>query len=189
MSDSTVSHHPLALDGRSLPAKAFTIVLGSWVVAASAWVEVPMLPVPMTMQTLAILVIGALCGWRIGAATLAAYLAQGAAGLPMFAGGAGGAHHLVGPTAGYLFAFPVAAALTGWLARRGWNASVPTLLASMLLGHVVILVGGVAWLSTLLGVEQAVTVGLMPFWAGTVLKSALAAALVTAVLRVSRRQG
>lgn len=173
---------------RSVLAKTGFVLLGSWLVAASSWIEVPMVPVPMTMQTFAIVVIGALAGWRIGLATLLAYLAQGAAGLPMFAGGAGGPMVFAGPTAGYLLAFPLAAALTGWLAERGWNRSLPLLSLCMLGGHVVILASGVAWLAVLIGPAQAVAAGLVPFLAGTVLKSALAAASIIAV-RSRMRQG
>jgi len=177
---------PLSLQGRSLGMKMAFVLLGSWLVAASAWVEVPMFPVPMTMQTYTILVIGALAGWRLGAATLVAYLMQGAMGLPMFAGGAAGLVHFAGPTAGYLFGFVAAAALTGWLAQRGWNGGMLRLSAAMLLGHAVILLPGVAWLSLLIGVDQAVALGLLPFIAATVLKTALAVATVMAAGRLKR---
>lgn len=171
---------------RSLPMKAGFVLLGSWLVAASAWIEVPMYPVPMTMQTYAILTIGALAGWRLGLATLLAYLAQGAMGLPMFAGGAGGAIHLIGPTGGYLLAFPLAAALTGWLVARAGRGLVGVT-AAMLAGHGLILALGVAWLSILVGGEKAVALGLLPFLAGSVLKSVLGAATVVAAGRLIRR--
>lgn len=177
---------PLRLEESPFAAKALFALLGSWVIAASAWVQVPMFPVPMTMQTYAILVVGALCGWRLAGATLALYLAQGFAGLPVLAGGAGGPQYFMGPTAGYLLAFPAAAALVGLLAERGWNRRWATLAASLLLGHGVILAGGAAWLSVLKGWEVALAAGVVPFLAATVLKTALAAATVKAVGRVRR---
>ncbi|MFM2041914.1 MAG: BioY family protein [Pseudomonadota bacterium] len=177
---------PLSLDGRPPVVRVLAVLLGSWLVAAAAWVEVPMIPVPMTMQSFAIVAIGALAGWRLGLATMLAYLAQGAAGLPVFAGGTSGLAVFSGPTAGYLLGFPLAAALCGLLAERGWNRRLPLLFGSLLGGHGVILLVGAAWLARMIGPADAVALGLIPFLAGTVLKSALATATVTAVLR-SRR--
>lgn len=93
-------------------------VLGTLLLIASARVQVPFWPVPMTMQTFVVLIIGATCGARLGAATVALYLAQGAVGLPVFAGG-GGLAYMAGPTGGYLVGFLVAAVVVGWLAERG----------------------------------------------------------------------
>lgn len=183
---ATASPLPLSLDGRPLAVKGLAVLLGSWLVAAAAWVEVPMIPVPMTMQTFAIVTIGALAGWRLGLATLLAYLAQGVAGLPVFAGGTSGLAVFSGPTAGYLLGFPLAAALCGLLAERGWNGRLPSLFGSLLAGHGLILLLGVTWLARMIGPVEAMAHGLIPFLAGTVLKSALATATVTAVLR-SRR--
>ena len=113
-----------------------------------------------------------------------AWLLQGATGLPVFAGGAGGVMHLVGATGGYLIAFPVAAALTGWLAEKGWNGRRPMLaLVSMLAGNALCLVIGTAWLANFVGLPKAFALGALPFLLGAVVKSALAAATLRALPR------
>ena len=114
--------------------------------ALSAKVNLPLPYVPMTLQTLVVLMIGAAYGWRLGSATMIAYLAEGAMGLPVFAGPVGGIAPLVGPTAGYLFGFIGAAFVTGWLAERGWDRSVMLLFAAMAAGHILILAAGL-WLA------------------------------------------
>lgn len=170
----------LDLGERSLAWKAGALVLGTLFLALSSYVEVPMVPVPMTMQTLAVTLVGALYGWRLGSLTIAAWLLEGALGLPVLAGGAAGAHHFVGPTAGYLFAFVPAGALVGWLTERGWNGARPVLaFAAALAGNVVCLMFGAAWLALLVGLEPAISSGVTPFLLGAVLKSILAAALVS----------
>lgn len=178
------SFSPLHPRSRSLAWQLAALLLGTALLTASSWIRVPMLPVPMTMQTFAVTLIGALYGWRLGAATVMAWLLQGATGLPVFAGGAGGAMHLVGATGGYLIAFPVAAALTGWLAEKGWNGRRPLLaLVSMLAGNALCLVIGTAWLANFIGLEKAIAVGALPFLLGAVVKSALAAATLRALPR------
>jgi biotin transport system substrate-specific component len=138
----------------------------------------------MTMQTFAVTLIGALYGWRLGAITILAWLAQGAMGLPVLAGGAAGLLHFAGPTGGYLVAFPIAGALTGWLAQRGWNGSRLVLcFAAMLLGNVLCLVIGGGWLALMIGAQKAMAFGVLPFVPGAVLKSALAAATLAALSR------
>ncbi|TIR37545.1 MAG: biotin transporter BioY [Mesorhizobium sp.] len=163
------------------------VVLGTVFLALASYIEVPMVPVPVTMQTFAVTLIGAVYGWRLGAATIVAWLIEGAIGLPVLAGGAAGAHHFVGPTAGYLFAFPVVGALTGWLAERGWNGNRPWLaFVSMLLGNALCLVLGAAWLSVAIGVEQAIVHGVTPFLIGGALKSALAAITLKLMTRAQK---
>lgn len=172
----------LDLGERSLAWKAGALVLGTLFLALSSYVEVPMVPVPMTMQTLAVTLVGALYGWRLGGLTIAAWLLEGALGLPVLAGGAAGAHHFAGPTAGYLFAFVPAGALVGWLTERGWNGGRPVLgFAAALAGNAVCLVFGAAWLALLVGLEPAISSGVTPFLLGAVLKSILATALVSAL--------
>ncbi len=129
------------------------------VLAASAKAQVPFYPVPMTLQTLAVLAIGAAYGARLAAATLALYLAEGLFGLPVFAGALAGPGYMAGPTAGYLVGFLVAAALVGWLAERGWDRAWPRLIGAMAIGHVVIFAFGFAWLALPLGAEKAWEVG------------------------------
>lgn len=156
------------------------IALGTVLMTLSAKVNLPLPYVPMTLQTLVVLMIGAAYGWRLGSATMIAYLAEGAMGLPVFAGPVGGIAPLVGPTAGYLFGFVLAAAVTGWLAERGWDRSVGWLFLAMAIGHVVILSMGWAWLAfgVGLGGAKALIVGVTPFLAGALLKNAIGALLI-----------
>lgn len=179
---------PLRLSDRSLAVQIAAVIFGTALMTASSYISVPMLPVPMTMQTLAATLIGALFGWRLGALTVAAWLLQGALGFPVFANGAGGVPHLFGPTGGYLFAFAIAAALTGWLAERGWTGDriVRTSL-SMLAGNALILLLGWAWLANMIGPEKAFWAGVAPFILGGIVKSALGAAILKAMQATVRR--
>lgn len=167
------------------------IALGTVLMTLSAKVNLPLPYVPMTLQTLVVLMIGAAYGWRLGSATMIAYLAEGAMGLPVFAGPVGGIAPLVGPTAGYLFGFVLAAAVTGWLAERGWDRSVALLFAAMATGHVVILGAGFGWLAFGLGLgaAKAWQVGILPFIAGSLVKNALGATLLPAARRIVERRG
>ncbi len=167
------------------------VALGTALLTLSAKVNLPLPYVPMTLQTLVVLVVGAAYGWRLGSATVMAYLAEGALGLPVFAGPAGGLAPLLGPTAGYLFGFVAAAFATGWLSERGWDRSVAWLFLAMGLGHVLILGAGFTWLAfgMKLGVEKAWLVGIAPFMAASLIKNALGAALVPAIRRVLDRRG
>ena len=156
--------------------------------AAQVVVPLPFTPVPLTGQTFAVLLTGALLGPRLGALAMLAYLAEGAAGLPFFRGGAGGPAHLLGPTAGYLVAFPAAAYVTGLLAERGWDRRFLTAAAAMALGSLVILASGWAWLALTWGSGAAAfRLGVAPFLPGDVIKIALAAAALPAGWAVLRR--
>ncbi|MCD6008965.1 biotin transporter BioY [Halomonas sp. IOP_31] len=167
---------PLGLSARSGAWKFAAVVLGSLLLTLSSYVSVPMIPVPVTLQTFAVMLIGALYGWRLGALTVMTWLGQAAVGLPVLAGGNGGWVAFVGPTAGYLVAFPLCAALAGWLAQRGWNGRRPWLaFVNMLLGNLACLIIGAAWLAALIGPQQAIALGVTPFLVGGVLKSALGA--------------
>jgi biotin transport system substrate-specific component len=193
------SHFPLAAvvwphrtDGSSgVFRSVILIALGTALLALSAKVNLPLPYVPMTLQTLVVLMIGAAYGWRLGTATLLAYLAEGAIGLPVFAGPVGGLAPLVGPTAGYLFGFVGAAFVTGWLAERGWDRSVLLLFVAMALGHLLILAAGFGWLAfgVKLGVQKAWLVGIAPFIAASLIKNALGAALVPALRRIFDSRG
>ena len=163
-----------------LARAAMLAIGGTLVLAASAKAEVPFYPVPMTLQTLAVLAIGAAYGARLAAATLALYLAEGLIGLPVFAGALAGPLYMAGPTGGYLGGFLVAAALVGWLAERGWDRAWPRLIGAMAIGHAVIFACGFAWLALALGAEKAWAAGVAPFYAATLVKTLLAAALVRA---------
>lgn len=184
MNQTSSSHlGPLHLGARSALVQLGAVVAGILLLTVASWIEVPMVPVPMTMQTFAVLLVGALYGWRLGALTVAAWLAGAALGLPLLAGGSGGIARFAGPTAGYLFAFPVAAALMGWLAARGWTSGFLWASAAMLIGHLVCLGLGGAWLAWTIGPDRALAAGVIPFLPGAVLKSALAAAVVRLVAR------
>jgi biotin transport system substrate-specific component len=183
---------PSHSDGFTGALRAIVLVVaGTALLALSAKIKLPLPYVPMTLQTLVVLLIGAAYGWRLGVATVIAYLGEGAAGLPVFAGPAGGLAPLIGPTAGYLFGFIAAAFITGWLSERGWDRSVPRLFVAMGLGHIVILAAGFAWLAfgTKLGVEKAWLVGVVPFVAASVIKNALGAVLIPAIRRAVDRRG
>jgi len=175
---------PLRLESRSLAWQAGAVIVGSLLLALSSQIKVPMYPVPMTMQTLAVLVIGAAFGWRLGALTILAYLAEGAMGLPVFAGKGAGLGYMMGPTGGYLLGFILAAAVTGYLSERGYTRSVVGALAVMALGHVVLFVPGYLWLASLFGAQKAYAVGIAPFYLATLLKTGLGAALLPAAWRI-----
>src|SRR5215813_8988116 len=117
----------------------------SLLTALAAQVSIPLLPVPITGQTFAVLLTGALLGSRLGATALILYLVEGACGLPFFSGGTGGLQMLLGPTGGYLVAFPAAAFITGAFAEHGWDRKFITAVAAMAIGSVVILLTGWAW--------------------------------------------
>jgi biotin transport system substrate-specific component len=170
--------------------RTIAVGLGAIVVAAAAQVVVPVpfSPVPMTLQPLAVLAVGGLLGAAAGLGALVLYLLLGILGLPVFAAGGSGAWHLLGPTGGYLLAFPIAAVVTGALARpvtesagRVGAGAVLRVLLACALGMVVIHAGGVAQLA-LLGGDPAVAfrVGFVPFLTGDLLKVGLAAALILA---------
>ena len=162
-----------------LARRTLAIGLAALLVAAAAQVvvPVPLSPVPMTLQPLAVLVVGALLGARAGAAALVTYLALGILGLPVFSGGTSGIGRLIGPTGGYLLAFPVAALVTGAVA--GSRPGLLRLLVACALGMVVIHIGGVAQLALLGGDPMlAFRAGFVPFLTGDLLKIGLAAAVV-----------
>ena len=174
-------------------ARSALLVVGfSLLTAAAAQVAVPLpwTPVPLTGQTFAVLLTGALLGPRLGALAMLAYLAEGAAGLPFYKGGAGGAHYLfLSPTAGYLLAFPAAAFVTGLLAERGWDRRFWSAAAAMWLGSLVILAAGWAWLALFYRTAgEAFAAGVAPFLAGDVVKIALAAAALPAGWALLRRR-
>lgn len=154
--------------------RAITLVaVGTLLLAASAQLQIPMIPVPLTLQTLVVFLLGAAYGPRLGAATVATYLIAGAGGLPVFAGGASAAA-LVGPTAGYLLGFVVAAALVGRCAAAGWDRTPWKMAGAMLLGNAVIFLCGATWLAQFVGWSQSFALGVVPFIPGDILKIAAA---------------
>jgi biotin transport system substrate-specific component len=168
------------------------VVSGSLLLTLSAKINVPLPYVPMTMQTLVVMMIGAAYGARLGVATVLAYLAQGAMGLPVFAGPIGGIGYMLGGTGGYLAGFPIAALLVAWLCERGWDRSVIRVAAAMTIGHIVVVGAGFAWLAfgLNLGVEKAWVVGVVPFIAGSIVKSLFGGFLLPAIWStVDRKSG
>lgn len=172
--------------GQAKPAAARALrnillaVVGAQLIWLSAKIQVPFHPVPMTMQTFMVLGLGMAYGWRLGAATVLLYLAEGAMGLPVFAGtpekGIGLAY-MAGGTGGYLLGYVMAAGACGWLAERGWDRNVITAALAMLAGNVLIYVPGLLWLGILFGWDQPILEwGLTPFVLGDLAKLALAAA-------------
>lgn len=171
------------LVGGTLSRKAAITVLGSIFLAALSQIQVPFFPVPMTLQTLGVMLIGLTFGFRLATATVALYLIEGFVGLPVFAGFAFGPAVFFGGTGGYLFGFLAAAALMGLLADRGvtktWMGAITTLVA----GEVVIFGLGIAYLAYLYGFDKGLEWGLYPFILGDLVKLALAALLGKGVIK------
>lgn len=179
------------------PAAVAAVVAGSALVALAAQlrVDLPFSPVPVTGQTFAVLLVGAALGARLGTATIAAYLAEGVAGLPVFAGGTSawspssvpGVPVAFGPTAGYLVGFVCAAAVVGALAERGFDRRVFATIVAMAIGNIVIYAFGVAWLARFVGLDRAVQLGVLPFLVGDAVKIGLAAVALPAAWRIRQR--
>ena len=186
---------PASLPSWSVLRGVLLVAVGTALLTLSAKINVPLPYVPMTMQSFVVLLIGAAYGWRLGVATIIAYLAEGALGFPVFAGPVGGVAVMMGATGGYLAGFVVAAFLMGWLSERGWDRSglsvlsVVGLTVAMCIGHAVILAFGFAWLvaGIRIGVDKAWLVGVVPFIVGSVVKSVLGAALLPLMRRRADR--
>ena len=157
------------------------------VLTASSCVAVPLYPVPVTLQTLAVVMMGAVLGWRAGAGIVLAWLALAFMGAPVLSGGGGSPAAFVGPTAGYLASFPIVAALAGLLPRARTPVGHAMGFAGFLGLHVVILAMGWAWLSRLIGAEAAFASGVVPFLIGSVVKAGLASAILAALPAAWRR--
>ena len=163
-----------------LACDALFVIAGSAVIAIAAQIAitVPFSPVPLTMQPLAVLLVGVVLGSKRGAAAAVLYLLEGASGLPVFAQAKGGALWLAGPTAGYLLSYPFAAFVAGWFSERGWGGSISRAVAGMLVALAVIYAGGWAWLSLLTDARTAFAAGVAPFIAADIVKIALGASLL-----------
>jgi biotin transport system substrate-specific component len=154
--------------------------------AVSARIAVPMIPVPMTFQTWAVLLAGAATGPVRGMSAVALYLVAGLAGLPVLADGASGPEPFTGPTAGYLAAFLAAAGLAGWLSVTGRLARPLSAIVLMIGLHLLILAVGGAWLALSIGAAPALEHGVLPFLPGAVIKSILVVAAAFGLVRVAR---
>ena len=164
--------------------KAFLIVIGSLLLATSAQFKIPLYPVPVTGQTLVVLLIGMVYGPRLGGVTIAAYLLQGIIGLPVFAGGMFGIATLLGPTGGSLGGFLIAAIVMGVLAERGMGRGIVSTIIAMMIGNIVIYIAGASWLASFIGAEKAFVAGVLPFLYGDILKLAVAAVLMPVAWRL-----
>lgn len=176
---------------RAVGYNVILVLAGTLLLTISAKISIalPFSPVPVTMQTFAVLLLGALLGSKRGSLTVLAYIAEGCAGLPVFAKGAAGFAYLLGPTGGYLVGFALAAYTTGYLAERGLDRRFGTTLLAMVAGNVVLFSFGIIWLSTFIGMEKAIIAGLAPFVAGELVKIAAAGALLPAGWKLLNRLG
>ncbi|NQW02336.1 MAG: biotin transporter BioY [Rhodospirillales bacterium] len=181
--------------GQSATALRYVVlaVAGSLLMALASKVQIPTVPVPITMGTFVILGLSMAYGWRLAAATVALYLLEGAFGLPVFAGtpekGIGIAY-MMGGTGGYLLGYLLAALSCGWLAEQGWDRSVLKTAAAMVIGNVVIYLPGLLWLGILFGWDKPILEwGLTPFILGDLTKIALASAVLPLVWKwINTRQ-
>jgi biotin transport system substrate-specific component len=171
------------LVGGTFARKAAITVLGSVFLAVLSQIQVPSIPVPVTLQTLGVMLIGLTFGFRLATATVALYLIEGAIGLPVFAGFSSGFVVLFGGTAGYLFGFLVAAALMGFMADRGVTRSWLGMVATLLAGEVVIFGFGLAYLTYLYGFDNALAYGLYPFLLADIVKMAIATLIGKGVIK------
>ncbi len=163
----------------SLLRASLLALVGTLLLTACAKISIPIGPVPVAMTTFGVLAIGMAYGSRLAAATLLLYLAEGALGLPVFAGtpekGLGVAY-MAGPTGGYLVGYFLAAVAVGWLAERGWDRTVIRAGLAMLVGNVILYIPGLLWLGVLFGWDKPILDwGLLPFIPGDLLKLAMVA--------------
>jgi len=188
LSDAVLA--PRFVDDRIPPlmSQILLVLAGSALLALSAQFafRIPISPVPVTGQTLVVLLIGMAYGSRLGAATVLAYLVEGGMGLPVFANGTAGWPVIMGPTGGYLVGFVAAAFALGWLAERGMGRGPISTAIAMAVGTIIIYVFGVSWLGQFIGFEKAVAAGVMPFLYGDALKLVVAAGLMPLAWRAVR---
>ncbi len=167
------------------------MVVGAALLTLSAKVQIPFYPVPMTMQTFVVLVLGLTYGFKLGGMTVLLYLVLGSTGLPVFAGTPEkgiGLLYMVGPTGGYLLGFVLAAMTTGYLAERGWDREMMSTFLALLIGNVLIYVPGLIWLGNVVGWDKPVLAwGLTPFVFGDMAKIVLAMLVVPAAWKVVRK--
>lgn len=192
MTDKAVTIPSVVIDRlvRGRAAADMLLVIGaSLVIAIAAQVAIPLpfTPVPLTLQPLAVIFIGVALGSTRGAAAAALYLLEGFSGLPVFAQGHAGPAWLLGATAGYLYSYPFAAWLAGFVSERGWGSSIVRSVTGMLLALAVIYLGGWSWLAMLTDARTAFNAGVTPFVVADIVKVALGAALLPKAQKVVAR--
>lgn len=166
----------------------FSVVLGSLFIAVFAQISIPLpfSPIPITGQTVAVLLLGGLLGSRCSAMAVLTYLMEGALGLPVFANMKTGAHILMGPTAGYLWGFVIAAFFIGYISEKGFNKSIISSFLYCVLATMIILASGVFYLSIFkVGFTQAMRIGFYPFVIGGIIKSLICASVFTGVKKLN----
>lgn len=167
--------------GRNVTRSCCLVVGGVLLVAIAAQIRVPLYSVPITLQSLAVLIIGISYGARLGATTLAFYAIAGAVGLPVFSGFNSG---LLIPSFGYVIGFVAAAFVVGFLAQRRWDRSLPRMFIAILLGATLVYIPGLIWLSFWVGAEKVVQVGLLPFVMNDLIEAAAAAICIPIAWRL-----
>ncbi|KKJ75769.1 acetyl-COA carboxylase [Kiloniella litopenaei] len=176
----------------NLFTKMLMVFVGSLALWASAKIQIPFYPVPMTMQTTVVFMIGMAYGWRLGGLTIMLYLFEGAMGLPVFSGTPDkglGLAYMMGTTGGYLLGFFFAAVLLGWLAEKGWDRNYISTAIAMIIGNAVIYSFGLLWLGSLVGWDKPVLEwGMLPFLMGDAVKLALASLLLPTVWKLLGNQ-
>ena len=192
--DASISRNETLLEVALEPldfVRQVGLVIGfSLLTALAAQVVIPIGPIPITGQTFAVLLTGALLGSRLGAITMIVYLIEGASGLPFFSGGHAGLLHLMGPTGGYLIAFPAAAFITGAFAEHGWDRKFLTAAAAMAIGSLVIMLSGWMWFSLVMRTSPELTffITVLKFIPGDMIKVALAAAVLPSGWKLLRKR-
>src|SRR5438477_1591042 len=165
------------------------VIGGSALIAIAAQIAIPIpgSPVPLTLQPLAVLLVGVILGSARGAAAAALYILEGVSGLPVFAQGHGGVIWLTGPTAGYLLSYPLASWTAGWFSEHGWGSTLVRSITGMLIALAVIYAGGWSWLALIVGPQAAMTMGIVPFVIADIIKIALGGALLPYAQRLVAR--
>ena len=167
--------------GQMALVRAFLLVIGgTLLMTIGAKIQVPMWPVQMSLQTLALMIIGLTYGPRLAGATMLSYLAVGFAGLPVFGGVVAGPGYFLGPTGGYLVGYFFAVVAIAWLVERGWDRHLMTTILALLIGNIILYIPGLLWLgfAYMPGVMETLVAGMFPFLTGAAVKMALAAALL-----------